>query len=127
MEGRSVAGVLALALGMVLSGTPGISESQPPTEGQAVEATPAWSLQGSFPDPGGRTIVDPSGHVTVPPRGGGSSRGGDIAVGAPAAPAVAATPACRRSPLCGNRLGRARQSLQRVQWQQTMGYTFTYP
>ncbi len=37
------------------------------------------------------------------------------------------TPACRRSPLCGNRLGRARQSLQRVQWKQTLGYTFAYP
>jgi sugar lactone lactonase YvrE len=29
--------------------------------------------------------------------------------------------------LCGNRLGRTRQSLQRVQWKQTLGYTFTYP
>jgi len=37
------------------------------------------------------------------------------------------TPACRRSPLCGNRLGRPRQSLRRVQWKQTLGYTFAYP
>src|SRR4029077_10256283 len=46
----------------------------------------------------------------------------------------AATPApaggglgCSRSPLCGNRLGPARVSLQRVEWKQTMGYTFAYP
>ena len=37
------------------------------------------------------------------------------------------TPACRRSPLCGKRSGINRQSLQRVQWEQTIGYTFTYP
>jgi hypothetical protein len=129
MQGWNFAGVVTLALGMILSGTLGISESQPPTEGPAVGGTPAWFLQGSFPDPTGRTIVDPSGHVTVPPRSGGGGRGaaGNLAVAAPSAPAVGETPGCRRSPLCGNRLGRTRQSLQRVQWKQTMGYTFTYP
>ena len=68
MKTRSFAGVVALAIGMILSATLGISESQPPTEGPAAGGTPAWFLQGSFPDPGGRTIVDPNGHVTVPPR-----------------------------------------------------------
>jgi sugar lactone lactonase YvrE len=129
MNGRDFARVVALALAMVLRGSPGISQSQPPTQGPAVDGTPAWFLQGSFPDPGGRTIVDPSGRVTVPPRSGGGNRGaGDNSAGAaPPAPAVVAMPGCRRSPLCGNRLGRSRQSLQRVQWKQTMGYTFTYP
>jgi DNA-binding beta-propeller fold protein YncE len=126
MEGRHFAGVVALALGMILRATL-VSQSQPPTEGPAVGGSPAWFLQGSFPDPTGRTIVDPGGHVTVPPRAGGGGRGaaGTTLVATP--PAVGETPACRRSPLCGNRLGRARQSLQRVQWKQTMGYTFTYP
>ena len=32
-----------------------------------------------------------------------------------------------RSPLCGRRGGTPRQSLQRVQWKQTLGYTFEYP
>ncbi len=129
MDEKNLAGVAALAIGMMLSGTLGISEPQPPTEGPAVGATPAWFLQGSFPDPTGRTIVDSSGHVTVPPRSDGTGRGaaGNTALPAPPAPAAGETPACRRSPLCGNRLGRARQSLQRVQWKQTMGYTFTYP
>ena len=116
MEGRNSAGVVALALGMILGATPGIAHAQPPTEGPAVDGTPAWFLQASFPDPTGRTIVDSNGHVTVPPRSGGAG-----------APAVAATPGCVRSPLCGSRLGRGRQSLQRVQWKQTMGYTFAYP
>src|SRR5437899_7053045 len=129
MERRHFAGFVALSLGMILGGTPGVSESQPPAEGPAVGETPAWFLQGSFPDPTGRAVVDPSGHVTVPARSGGGGRGaaGNTAVAAPPAPNVGETPACRRSPLCGNRLGRTRQSLQRVQWKQTMGYTFTYP
>ncbi len=129
MQGRNFVGVGVLALGMILSETRGISQSQPPTEGPADGATPAWFLQGSFLDPTGRTVVDPSGHVTVPPRGGDGGRGAavDTAVAAPPAPAVGETPACKRSPLCGNRLGCTRQSLQRVQWTQTMGYTFTYP
>jgi sugar lactone lactonase YvrE len=129
MERRNFAGVVALAIGMILSGTPGTSESQPPTEGPAVGGTPAWFLQASFPDPTGRTIVDPTGHVTVPPRTGGGGRGaaGNTAVATPPSPAAGETPGCTRSPLCGNRLGRTRQTLQRVQWKQTMGYTFTYP
>ena len=117
MKRRHFVGVAGVALGMIFTGTLALSRVQPPTEGPAVGKTPAWFLQGSFPDPGGRTVVDATGHVTVPPRSG------------PGGPGAAAgeTPACSHSPLCGNRLGRARQSLQRVQWKQTMGYTFTYP
>ena len=87
----------------------------------AVASSPGWSLQESFPDPTGRTIVDADGHVTVPPRPATASPSGVPAPGA------TATPACRRSPLCGNRQGRSRQSLQHVVWKQTMGYTFAYP
>ena len=129
MDRRNFAGVVVLALGMIFSGSLGISESQPPTQGPAAGGTPAWFLQGSFPDATGRTIVDPDGRVTVASRSGGGGRGAadNTAVAAPPASPVGATPGCTRSPLCGNRLGRARQSLQRVQWKQTMGYTFAYP
>ncbi|HET9832421.1 MAG TPA: hypothetical protein VFP91_11950, partial [Vicinamibacterales bacterium] len=118
MENAARVGIVVLAVGVTFQGALGVSQAQPPTEGPPIGGSPAWFLQGSFPDPTGRTIVDPSGHVTVPPRNA-----------APSAPAVASTPTpgCRRSPLCGNRLGRARQSLQHVQWAQTMRYTFTYP
>lgn len=88
---------------------------------QAENESPSWVLQGSFPDPGGNTVVDRDGRVTVPPR---------TAAATPApAPAglLPRTPGCSRSPVCGNRLTPGRQSLQRVEWEQTLGYTFTYP
>src|SRR5688572_26797745 len=116
--------IAAVALGVVLSQVAIHGQSQPPAQGPAVDGSPAWFLQGSFSDPTGRTLVDPSGRVTIPPRGGGA---GTPANAAAASSPIVETPACRRSPLCGKRAGRSRQSLQRVQWQQTMGYTFTYP
>ena len=112
------ASALTLALGVSLG-----SQTQPPTSGPAASGSPAWFLQGSFPDPTGRTIVDEKGNVTVPPREGGAGGGGARGRGA-GTPTV---PGCRRSPLCGRRGGIPRQSLQRVQWKQELGYTFTYP
>jgi hypothetical protein len=109
----------------VLSTVPLFSQPQPQTQGPAVDRSPAWFLQGSFPDPTGRTIVDRDGRVTIPPRGAGAAVTAGAASTTPSP--IVDTPPCRRSPLCGNRLGRTRQSLQRVQWKQTMGYTFSYP
>ena len=125
MKRRNLVGGATVALGVMLGGITGRAQSRPPTEGPAVDGSPAWFLQGSFPDPTGRTIVDASGHVTIPPRGSGPSAPPNAA--APTSATAVDTPPCRRSPLCGSRLGRTRQSLQRVQWKQTMGYTFTYP
>jgi len=128
MTRRNFAGVTAAALGVILTGAVAFSQSQPPTEGPAVAGTPAWFLQGSFPDPTGRTVVEPGGQVTVPSRAAGAGGRGAGAAGRGAgAPAAGGVPGCRRSPMCGNRLGRSRQSLQRVQWKQTLGYTFEYP
>jgi len=120
MKRRILVAGVAVVVG-ALSGARVLAQSHPVTEGPAVDGSPAWFLQGSFPDPTGRTAVDATGHVTVLPRG--------TPPAAPAAPALSGseTPPCRRSPLCGNRLGRSRQTLQRVQWKQTMGYTFAYP
>ena len=129
MKGRSFIG--GLALGVTLAAAFAVAQTRPPTEGPAVGETPAWFLQGSFPDPTSRTIVEPGGKVTVPPReGGAGGRGGARGAGAAArggVPGVVAVPACSRSPICGRRGGTPRQSLQRVQWKQTLGYTFTYP
>jgi DNA-binding beta-propeller fold protein YncE len=127
MTARHVGGVIAVALGTALCATVGFSQTKPPTEGPAAGPTPAWFLQGSFPDPTGRTIVEPGGKVTVPARAEmtvGAGRGGAAGRGAPP---TTGTPGCSRSPLCGRRGGIPRQSLQRVQWKQTLGYTFTYP
>ena len=117
MKKRDFAGVAAVALGLMLAGAPALSQTRPPTEGPAVDGSPAWYLQGSFPDPGGRTIVDPNGHVTTVPR---SEAGGYSTT-------TGGTPGCSGSPVCGRRDGSSRQSLQRVQWEQTLGYSFTYP
>jgi len=68
MAARTQHRVVAGAIGILLSGTIGLSQSLPPTKGPAVDGSPAWFLQGSFPDPGGRTIVEPGGRVTVPGR-----------------------------------------------------------
>jgi len=107
---------------VVLISTGILAQTQPPTRGPADNGSPAWFLQGSFPDPGGNTVVDADGRVTVPARGAAPAR----AAATPAQP-LPRTPGCSRSPLCGNRLTPGRQSLQRVQWEQKLGYTFTYP
>lgn len=36
-------------------------------------------------------------------------------------------PACSYSPVCDNRRRGTRQELERVEWEQTMGYTYAYP
>ena len=115
----------AVTFAVMSSVVPTFSQSQPATEGPAANGSPGWVLQGSFPDPTGRTIVDSNGQVTIPPRGGGP--GAAASTNAPRTPAGVETPGCRRSPLCGNRRGRSRQSLERVVWHQTMGYRFEYP
>src|SRR5881275_690891 len=82
MNRRNLAGVAAVAFGVTLGGTLAVSQSQPPTQGPAVGKTPAWFLQGSFPDPTGRTIVDPGGRVTLPAREGRAGGRGAGAAGA---------------------------------------------
>src|SRR4030095_1473076 len=121
MDARQFTGLVVAALFGLLGGTRVSAQTAPPTRGPAEGGSPAWFLQGSFPDPGGNTVVDADGRVTVPARTAGAARG------AAAAPSLPPTPACSRSPVCGNRATPGRQSLQRVQWEQTLGYTFTYP
>ena len=102
MKRRGFTGVVAL--GVFLAATWASSQSKPLVEGPAAGETPAWFLQGSFPDPTGRTIVEPGGKVTVPAREGGAGRGGGRGAGAAArgaAPPAGAVPGCSRSPLCG--------------------------
>ena len=127
MKGRTFVGVTSVAVGVIWATTLTFSQSKPPIEGPAADGSPAWFLQGSFPDPTGRTIVDEKGNVTVPARGAGPGRGAGSAEGSPANSPVVQVPPCRRSPICGRRGGFPRNQMQRVQWKQTMGYTFTYP
>ena len=108
--------LFAFAALAVLLAPAAFAQSVPPTKGPAANGSPAWFLQGSFPDPTGHTIVDASGHVTVPPRAQPdplASNGG--------------IPPCSRSPVCGRRGGFPRAQLQRVEWQQAPGARFSYP
>jgi NHL repeat len=123
MHARNFIGVAFAALAAILAAAEAPAQTQPPSRGPAEGGSPAWFLQGSFPDPGGNTVVDPDGHVTVPPRASAATP--RPATGGPAP--IARTPGCSRSPVCGNRLTPGRQSLQRVEWEQTLGYTFSYP
>jgi hypothetical protein len=123
MTRRHLAGLAAL-LG-TLAASSGLAQTQPPTRGPAEGGSPGWFLQGSFPDPTGNATVDANGHVTILPRG---TAGAPSATASAAAPSsIPPTPACSRSPVCGNRVTPGRQALQRVQWEQKLGYTFTYP
>jgi hypothetical protein len=121
MNARNFDGVAVAVISAILSATGALAQTQPPTRGPAEGGSPAWYLSGSFPDPGGNTVVDADGRVTVPPRTSGT------APGASATPALPPTPGCSRSPVCENRLTPGRQALQRVTWEQTLAYTFTYP
>jgi hypothetical protein len=112
--------IFAIAAALVAAGV--FAQTQPATRGPAENGSPAWFLQGSFPDPGGNTVVDSNGHVTVPARTASAVR-----PEANVTPALPRTPGCNRSPVCGNRLSPGRPALQRVEWEQTLGYTFTYP
>ena len=116
MNARTFSAIVFVAT--VLISTAVFAQSQPPTRGPAENGSPAWFLQGSFPDPGGNTVVDADGNVSIPARS---------AAARPAASALPRTPGCSRSPLCGNRLTPGRQALQRVEWEQSLGYTFAYP
>lgn len=135
---RGIAGIC----GVVLAAAPAFSQG------------PDWFLQASAPDPVGRAVVGPGGRVLPSSNAGGglqavcatdiarycSSEAGGAAracltqkvdkleppcktlVSAPVPPAT-----CRNSPVCGNRFDGPRSTLQRVEWKQTMGYTFVYP
>jgi sugar lactone lactonase YvrE len=113
MKRRSCLALVALGIGA--TATLVFSQSKPAER-------PGWFLQGSAPDPGGRLIVGPGGRVIGDPAGAGGARAASVP-----APPAAIVPACSRSPLCGNPRGGARSALQRVEWEQTMGFTYAYP
>ena len=89
----------------------------------AHDGTPAWHLGPSFPDPTGFTLVDPDGTVHVIPRVERRAMTG----GEPRVPGGESGPKCSHSIVCGKKGGFAREALARVEWDQNMGYKFSYP
>ena len=114
---------IALSLAGVALGGAGLAATVPPTEGKAAAGSPGWHLQKGYPDPGGRTIVAPDGTVTVKPR---PERPAGAAPAANAMP-PGRFPGCLRSTICGRIGGPGRGDTQRVTWDQTPGYAFSYP
>ena len=127
MNGRLLAGVASAALIVTLSGAAiaaqaPVANRAPTTQyavtsGPARDGTPAWRILGSFPDPGGNTDVAPGGKVTVLPR----------RAAGPPAPGAYVVPPCRNSPICTNPIGPARGEMLRVTYDQTLGYTYSFP
>jgi len=89
----------------------------------ARNGSPGWHLGPSFPDPTGFTLVDPDGTVHVIPREERRAMMG----GAARVPGGQGGPNCSHSIVCGRKGGFARSALARVEWDQTMGYKFSYP
>jgi len=89
----------------------------------AHDGTPGWHLGPSFPDPTGFTLVDADGTVHVIPREERRAMMG----GAARVPGGQGGPNCSHSIVCGRKNGFARSALARVEWDQTMGYKFSYP
>src|SRR3569833_1425080 len=93
----------------------------------------AWKLGPSFPDPTGITLVDPDGTVHVIPREERKNYTGAYKPGAPTptggarVPGGDGGPPCSHSIVCTRKGGPERSKLARVEWEQTMGYKFSYP
>jgi hypothetical protein len=89
----------------------------------ARNGSPGWHLGPSFPDPTGFTLVDADGTVHVIPREERRAMMG----GAARVPGGQGGPNCSHSIVCGRKGGFARSALARVEWDQNMGYKFSYP
>ena len=108
----------ALALGLTASAALAQADRLAIQSEPARDGNIAWHLGPSFPDPGGFTLVDPDGTVHVIPR----DQRPDLRV-----PGGNAGPPCSHSPICGRKHGFERGKLARVEWEQAMGYKFSYP
>jgi len=147
-------GIAAVAIGVSFSSLPAFSQSETQA---AKPKSPGWFLAGTAPDPGGRLPVGPGGRVAPDPgsaRPGPLAAcsddtakfcSGQTGLGARAcltenagnlsrqcktaldAIPVSSVPICGHSPVCDSPRGGTRRELQRVQWEQTMGFTYAYP
>jgi sugar lactone lactonase YvrE len=122
---KSLAPITATAIIPLFAATLAFAQSHAvASSGPAENGSPAWFLQDSFPDPEGSASVSADGKVTILPRGNRQQR-----------TVVESVPNCSHSPVCGNRMTNGTvgpqqgedDHSQRVEWKQTMGYTYTYP
>ena len=93
----------------------GLAATFPDVSGPAKDGSPAW-------------------HIYLPPAAGGrgvaaasDSRGGTGNLATASQIASMRLPACGKSTICGMKGGKPRGSVERVEWEQTLGYTISYP
>jgi hypothetical protein len=120
---KSTFALVTLALGLMTTAAFSQASRLAIQSEPAHDGTPAWHLGPSFPDPTGFTMVDPDGTVHVIPREERRAMMG----GARRVPGGDSGPNCSHSIVCGRKGGFARNQLARVEWDQTMGYKFSYP
>jgi len=113
----------ALALGAMTTAAFGQASRLAIQSEPAKNGTPGWHLGPSFPDPTGFTLVDADGTVHVIPREQRAAMMG----GAARVPGGAGGPQCSHSLVCGRKGGAPRNQLARVNYDQNMGYKFSYP
>ncbi len=115
--------VTALLGGSAIAAAAQVAPTAPAMQGPAADGQPAWHIQTGTSGPMGNMVVGPDGRVTVTPRTGPMAAmprpGGGLPPGR--------FPGCMHSPVCGRIGGINRQAVQHVIWDQTAGYTFSYP
>jgi sugar lactone lactonase YvrE len=117
-------GMLLLAGAALTASVAAAAITVAPTQGPAANGQPAWRLLKAYSNPPGRLTVQADGSVTVTPP--------DPNAPPPAPRPPGALPqgrfaGCVRSPICGRVGALDRSSTMRVTWDQTAGYTFSYP
>jgi hypothetical protein len=112
LKRRNVAGIAAIPLIMILNTVLARPQSPPRA---ARSQPPGWFLQGTELDP---VVVGPDGRILP------ASKGARVPV--PAEDSRIAPP-CIHSPVCNPRIGGDRTVLQRVEWRQSLGFTYAYP
>jgi sugar lactone lactonase YvrE len=153
MNPRCFAGIAALIIGVVFTGAPAFPQTEGPKSPKWFLAGTAPDPTGHLPvGPGGKVLTPPAGQSTARPgflaackqdavdycngRSGYSARTclnqnsdklSDQCKVALAALPAESVPGCSNSPVCDNPFGGTRRELQRVEWEQTMGYTYSYP
>jgi hypothetical protein len=120
--------IVGAIAGLIAAGAMALAATVAPTSGPAQDGSPAWHLQ-----VGGRAAAAAGGSAAG---GRGTSGGGGRAAGgrgrgaAPAADAADVSgrvPGCAHTTICGYRGASSRPPTGKVEWDQNLGYTITYP
>ena len=139
MKGRNFAVAIAVALSVIVGAAPAFSQAAPAGETQTL----GWFAQEPVPPGTGGggndgfnactdDVVQYCTGLTAGPARRCLEQNKDQISPACTAELAASrnpqpTPPCRNSPVCGNRAPDGRREVDKIQWEQKMGFTFEYP